>query len=157
MYRAFEILRASSVSDDSLQWGGTELTSELLRGEIDAAISRAGGIAAHTIVACGPQGADPHNGGSGLIRPNQPLILDIFPRVTATGYFGDLTRTVVKGTAPEMLHRAFEAVRDARDLATRTVRAGINGKQVHQVSVKQPNSRDHRSGLGLRSRQRSNR
>ena len=31
------------------------------------------------------------------IRAGQPVIVDIFPRAQKTGYFGDLTRTVVRG------------------------------------------------------------
>jgi Xaa-Pro aminopeptidase len=127
-----DILRAARIKGDAVVWRGQPLTAELLRGEIDAAITRQGGIAAHTIVAPGPEGADPHNAGSGPIRPHQPIIIDIFPRVTATGYFGDLTRTVVKGRAPAVVQRAFTAVRAARDGAKAMIRAGVQGQQVHK-------------------------
>jgi Xaa-Pro aminopeptidase len=126
------IVRAARIRGDELRWRGKLLTAELLRGEIDAAITRLGGLAAHTIVASGPEGADPHNAGAGPLRPHLPLILDIFPRVTRTGYFGDLTRTVVKGRAPAVVKRAFTAVRRARDLAKTLIRPGVNGRTVHQ-------------------------
>jgi Xaa-Pro aminopeptidase len=94
------VLRQARCRGDTLRWQGRPLTAEILRGDIEAAICRRGGVALQTIVAPGPQGADPHAAGHGPLRPHQPLILDIFPRVSATGYYGDLTRTVVKGRAP---------------------------------------------------------
>ncbi len=129
-----DILRKAGVRSGELRWSGKTLTSEILRGEIDAEIARLGGVASHTIVASGVQGADPHNAGAGVIRAKEPIILDIFPRVTATGYFGDLTRTVVKGKAPKHVKAAFVAVKDARDQAISAVKNGVNGKDVHQVS-----------------------
>jgi Xaa-Pro aminopeptidase len=79
------------------------LTSEKLRAIIDTAIVQAGGLPANTIVAGGRQGCDPHERGYGLLRANEPIILDVFPRSQKTGYFGDITRTVVRGRATEAI------------------------------------------------------
>ncbi len=130
-----DILRRSRIKGDRVVWNGKTLTAERLRGEIDAEISRLGGLAAHTIVAPGPQGADPHNTGTGPIRPHQPIVLDIFPRVAATGYFGDLTRTVVKGKAPAVVRRAYRAVKDARDRAIAKVKSRVDGGTVHRLAA----------------------
>jgi len=130
---ALAILRQARIVRDELRWQGRALTSELLRGEIEAVICRRGGVALHTIVAGGPAGADPHEAGPGPLRPHQPIILDIFPQVAATGYYGDLTRTVVKGRAPDLVRRAFAAVRRARDLAIRRLKPGVTGKAIHQL------------------------
>ena len=132
MYRAFNIVADSIIKeDDLLYWQGEILTAEILRGEIDAAISKSGGTASHTIVAPGTEGADPHNIGFGPIKAHQPLILDIFPRVTHSGYFGDLTRTVVKGKANETTAAAWEAVRIARDQAKGMLTHGVRSADVH--------------------------
>lgn len=132
--RGLGILREAGIDGSSVIWNGASLTAGILRGEIDAEISRLGGIAAHTIVAPGVRGADPHDdGGDAPILAHQSLILDIFPRVTATGYWGDLTRTVVKGQAPDILRRAYTAVRDARDLAKSMIKSRITGKTVHDA------------------------
>ncbi len=133
MERAFAILREATIEAGELIWQGETLTAERLRGEIDASITRLGGLPAHTIVAPGPEGADPHNAGSGPILTDSPVIIDIFPRVGATGYFGDLTRTVMKGKAPELVRRAFKAVMEARDHAKTLIRPGVNGQEVHQA------------------------
>ncbi|MFA5204858.1 MAG: Xaa-Pro peptidase family protein [Lentisphaeria bacterium] len=120
--------------DGLLELAGEVLTAEAVRGEICAVIARAGGLAAHTIVAPGPQAADPHGRGEGPLRAGEPILMDIFPRVEATGYHGDLTRTVVYGRASEVVRRAFAAVQAAQNAARRTVRAGVPGRDVHQAA-----------------------
>ncbi|HYY14719.1 MAG TPA: M24 family metallopeptidase, partial [Chthoniobacterales bacterium] len=94
MARAMDVLRRSTVArDKKLRWSGKALTSEILRAEIDTAILRAGGTPANTIAAGGDQACDPHERGSGPLRANELIILDIFPRDPSSGYWGDLTRT----------------------------------------------------------------
>src|SRR5829696_5691857 len=56
-----EISHIQKIEDDgTLSWRGALLTSELLRSEIDVELLRRGCAADGTIVAGGPQGADPH-------------------------------------------------------------------------------------------------
>ena len=77
--------------------------------EMEIAVVSAGGEArGDTIVACGELACDPHERGSGPLLANQLIILDIFPRDSRTGYFGDLTRTVVRGTATQEQRRLWE-------------------------------------------------
>ncbi|OGV72251.1 MAG: hypothetical protein A3K19_21610 [Lentisphaerae bacterium RIFOXYB12_FULL_65_16] len=130
--RAIEVVgQAKVTADGKLCWREDLLTAEILRGEIAAEVARLGGMAARTIAASGPQGADPHQVGSGPIRAGDPIVLDIFPRVDTTGYFGDLTRTVVKGTPSEIALRAYRAVREAQQRAIDTVKAGVKVAAVH--------------------------
>ncbi len=133
---ALDILRdARTDADGHLTWQGTILTAERLRGAIGAAIAGLGGTAAHTITAPGPQGADPHQPGTGPIRAGEPIVIDIFPRVDATGYHGDLTRTVVKGKAQPIVTRAFTAVHEAQRAAIRQVKAGVKASVVHAAAA----------------------
>ena len=129
---ALAILKAAQISEDGLIWQGAVLSADRLRGEIESEIARQGGIAAYSIVACGIEGADPHNIGSGVINAHEPIIIDIFPRVTRTGYHGDLTRTVVKGQAASHIKAAFSAVRKARDTVIAMATARVNVKTLHQ-------------------------
>jgi len=134
--QAIELLRqARSDSDGILYLRGQPLTAEALRGEIAAAIARLGGTAAHTIAAPGAQGADPHLVGTGPIRRNEPIVIDIFPRIDATGYFGDLTRTVVKGQAPAIVRRAYDAVAAAQTAALSMVAAGVEASEVNAAAA----------------------
>ena len=107
------------------------MTAEIIRSVIDSHISSLGGVASNTIVAPGKEGADPHNTGSGPVFAHQPIIIDIFPRVTAHGYHGDLTRTVVKGKASPTVKKAYAAVKKARNLAKKMLKPGISGATVH--------------------------
>src|SRR5437773_5591777 len=100
--RAIEILKTSKLGvRKRLRWSGKALTSEMLRAEIDSTILRAGGVPAGTIVAGGDQACDPHERGFGPLYANSLIILDVFPRDAKTGYFGDMTRTVLRGRASE--------------------------------------------------------
>ena len=109
------------------------LTAEKLRAIIDIAIIQAGGVANHTIVACGKQGCDPHELGSGLLRANQPILLDIFPRSQKTGYFGDITRTVVRGRASEGIRRLYHTVAHAQEVAFTKMQGDVPGADVHRA------------------------
>ena len=108
------------------------LTSEKLRAIIDTAILQAGGLANHTIVAGGEQGCNPHEVGHGILRAHEPIILDVFPRSQRTGYFGDITRTVVKGRASEAVGKMYDTVERGQDLAFRAFRHGAATADIHQ-------------------------
>jgi Xaa-Pro aminopeptidase len=135
MARGIEVLRASRISGRNLLWRKEKLTSEILRAEIDSAILRAGGSPANTIVAGGLQACDPHERGSGPLRPHELIILDIFPRDAKTGYFGDMTRTVVRGRASEAARRLWLTVQRGQRMAFKGMKPGASGLAVHE-SVK---------------------
>ena len=137
MARAMEVLAACKARRNRrLDWFGRVLTSEILRAEIDSAILRAGGLPANTIVAGGDQACDPHERGSGPLSADSLIILDIFPRDASTGYYGDMTRTVVRGRASEEQRRLWETVRDGQALALKKMKPGVDGLQLHN-EVKQ--------------------
>ena len=135
--RAFEVLRESeiSASDQALFWHGAPLTSEILRFEIDCRMMQCGMHSTGTICAGGRQGAQPHNVGQGQLYAGQPIVMDIFPRSAATGYWGDLTRTVVRGQAPEIVKKAFAAVLEAREAAKRHLAAGVSAALLHNEAA----------------------
>jgi Xaa-Pro aminopeptidase len=137
MARAMEVLKASKPDGGKkLMWSGKKLTSEVLRAEIDSAILRAGGLPANTIVAGGDQACDPHERGSGPLKANSLIIIDIFPRDAKSGYFGDMTRTVVRGRASDEQRRLWETVREGQELALRKMKPGVDGLNLHN-EVKQ--------------------
>lgn len=132
---AEKILRASKISGRQLLHRGKPVTSELLKFAIEVAILEAGGVSSNTIVAGGDQACDPHERGSGPLRPHELIIVDIFPRVTATGYHGDMTRTFLRGRATEAQRALVAAVRAAQLAALKAIRAGVNGRLVHGKCV----------------------
>jgi Xaa-Pro aminopeptidase len=132
---AERILRVSKVSGRRLMHEGKPLTSERLKFAIEVACLEAGAVSANTIVAGGDQACDPHERGSGLLRANELIIVDIFPRVTATGFHGDMTRTFLRGRASDAQRALVSAVRAGQQAALKTIRAGINGRDVHNKVV----------------------
>jgi Xaa-Pro aminopeptidase len=132
--RALQVLKASKpAARKQLRWSGKALTSEILRAEIDSAILRAGGIPNGTIAAGGDQACDPHNRGSGPLYANSLIILDVFPREARSGYFGDLTRTVLRGRASEAQRKLWDTVKAGQALALRKIKAGIDGAEIHKA------------------------
>ena len=129
---AEKTLRVSKVKAGKILLNGRSLTSEILRTAIEIACLEAGAISIDTIAAGGGQACDPHERGHGPLRANELIIVDVFPRVSATGYHGDMTRTFLKGRASEAQHNLVAAVRTAQLAALSVVRAGVNGRHVHQ-------------------------
>jgi Xaa-Pro aminopeptidase len=119
-----------------LIYRGIPLTSEKLRSIIDTAIMQANGLPANTIVAGGLQGCDPHERGHGPLRANEPIILDVFPRSQKTGYFGDITRTVVKGRASESVRKVYDAVVRGQKTAFQMVRSGASTSDIHKTVLR---------------------
>lgn len=132
--RAIKVIRASKPNRfGRLKWGGGLLTSERMQAEIRMEAARYGFEAWHPIVAGGRQGCDPHERGHGPLRTKELIVLDIFPRDLRTGYWGDMTRTVVKGRASEAQRKQFDAVRDAQKLVFQKLKAGVNGQDMHSM------------------------
>jgi Xaa-Pro aminopeptidase len=132
--RAIEVLKESkSGSGKRLRWRGRTLTSEMLRAEIDSTILRAGGVPLGTIVAGGDQACDPHERGFGPLYADSLIILDVFPRDAKTGYFGDMTRTVLRGRASDAQRRLWDAVKAGQALALRRIKAGVDGMAIHKA------------------------
>ena len=133
MRRAVALIRRAAIRPDGLlSVDGWVLTSERVRREIDQALLENDGAATETIAAGGTQGADPHERGSGPLRAGEPIVLDIFPRGRENGYWGDLTRTVVRGRATPEVRRMYRAVKRAQDSALRKVRAGAAVASIHR-------------------------
>ena len=134
MAEGMEILRRAKINRDrKLIYHGIPLTSERLRAVIDCAILQARGLAANTIVAGGKQGCDPHERGYGPLRAHEPIIIDIFPRSQKTGYFGDITRTVVRGHASDGVRKLYATVLQGQKIAFGKIRATVKTADVHRA------------------------
>lgn len=132
---AERVLRASRPRGRKLMHQGAPLTSERLKTAIEIACLEAGGLSQNTIAAGGDQGCDPHHRGTGPLRPNQLIVIDVFPRIIRTGYFGDMTRTFLRGRASDAQRALVAAVRDAQLAALAKVRAGISAKEPHLAAA----------------------
>lgn len=126
-------LRESKPRAGKLWLNGNALTSESVRFVVDSALMERGLEGRHTIVAGGEQACDPHNRGSGPLRAGWPVIFDVFPCHTASGYHADITRTVVRGRPSKQVKAMWEAVKEGQQLGCDRLKAGVNGKDVHKA------------------------
>lgn len=148
MEAGIDAVRRSEIRKDGfLYLDGTRLTSEILKRIINTTIMSQGYVPSHTIVASGNQCVDPHNQGSGPIRANTSIIMDIFPRSQKTGYFGDIARTVVRGRASERLKHAYRCVEEGQEIGFRSIRDGSNAYDIHQKILQYFESQGFPTGL----------
>ena len=124
--------RTKTKRDGYLYLNGTRLTSEMLKTAVNTTIMAQGWLPSHTIISSGNQCVDPHHEGAGPIKTDSSIIFDIFPRSQHNGYFGDLSRTVVRGRASEKLKEIYATVQAGQRIGYEQIRDGVNGKEVHQ-------------------------
>ena len=124
--------RTQRKRDGYLYLNGVRLTSEMLKTAVNTTIMAQGWLPSHTIISSGNQCVDPHHEGSGPIKANTSIIFDIFPRSQQNGYFGDLSRTVVRGRASDKLKEIYATVQAGQKIGFDNIRDGVNGKEVHQ-------------------------
>jgi len=113
---------------------GDALTSERVTEEIEVTLLRHGCALDQTIVAGGVQAADPHDRGSGPLRADEAIIVDIFPRSKATKYNADMTRTFCVGEPPATLREWYDLTERALDAALDAVEPGATGEDVHAAA-----------------------
>jgi Xaa-Pro aminopeptidase len=147
MAEGMQALRLSKIGKRrQLIYRGLPLTSERLRAVIDCAVLQASGLAANTIVGGGKQACDPHERGFGRLRANEPIIIDIFPRSHATGYFGDITRTIVRGRASEAARKLYDTVLRGQKIAFEKIRAKVKTADVHKAVQEFFVQQDYKTG-----------
>jgi len=136
-FRAAErLLREAEIRKGVLDHGGMRLTSERVQEAIAVACLEKGAVAANTIVAGGDQACDPHCRGTGPLRADSLIIIDIFPRVAKTGYHGDMTRTYLKGRPSEAQRALYATVLEAEQMALGEHRSGKSGAKIHREVVR---------------------
>lgn len=128
---AERVLRGARIRGGWLWRQGRKLASEDLKFAINVACLEAGGMAQDTIVAGGDQACDPHECGHGPLRAGELIIIDVFPRMSATGYHGDMTRTFLRGRASDAQRHLVATVRSGQQRALPAIRAGAGGREVH--------------------------
>ena len=133
--RGLSLIRASIPRGGLLRRDGAPLTAEAVRTEMHTFLLAHGCRGVDTIVSCGLDTALPHNAGAGPLREDEPIVIDIYPQHEQTGYYADMTRTVVKGEPSPEIREMYEAVRDAKTLGISMIRAGATGADLYQAVV----------------------
>ncbi|MDQ6990639.1 MAG: Xaa-Pro peptidase family protein [Mariprofundaceae bacterium] len=136
MMQAEQFLAACSIGSDKILRHPDDTQQKVeakhVRAAIETFLIAEGAMPSHTIVACGQQGCDPHNIGSGFIYAHEPIIIDIFPRLLDSGYWGDMTRSYVKGKASIDIKTMYQTVLEGQDIGLQQVCSGAKTRDIHQ-------------------------
>ena len=131
LQKAIDVIAAADIRDGLLVHEGRNLSSKDLIFTIESHLLESGCSTEDSIACGGPESADPHRSMSDVIRAGLPIVLDIYPFDKTTRYWGDMTRTVVRGTPPRDVERMWDAVLEAQQAGLDTVKPGANGRDVH--------------------------
>jgi len=134
MENAIKIISQARIEKKFLFTGKTKLTSERIREIIFHTLFALGCTAKEIIVACGKQAANPHCTGIGPLKAGETIVIDIFPK-HVSGYWGDLTRTVIKGQPSDRWIKIYEAVLKAQQNAFAQIKPGKFLNAPHQAVI----------------------
>ncbi len=144
--KGIDCIRKSNVKNDFLySKRNCLITSESIRSIINVELMKRGLTAKHTIVSCGEQSCEPHNVGSGPLMANKSIVFDVFPKDEQTGYYADISRTIVKGKAPRTLKKMYKAVESAQELVFTSAGNGARSDAIHRNVMK------HLTSLGFKT------
>jgi len=114
---------------------GVPLTAEQVKLVMHSHLLSCGCTAVDTIVSCGEDTAIPHMTGTGPLRADEPIIIDLFPVEEKSGYYADMTRTVVRGEPSDKIREMYDTLREAKQLAISSVRPKVPGSELYQAVV----------------------
>ena len=135
MGQAVSLIRKSTVRNGVLHYKGTPLTSEFIRYSMHCVLLEHGCSAVDTIVSCGEDTAIPHSVGTGPLHANEPIIIDLFPVEDESGYYADMTRTIVKGEPSDEIREMYTTLQEAKQQAIARTRSGVSGADLYQGVV----------------------
>lgn len=128
-----EMISRSDIGNrDELVLDGEILTSEIIKERArDILEDHEAEMTKEMIVSCGSQTVGPHNSGSGRLEAHEPILCDVFPR-GSHGYFGDMSRTFVKGEPSEKLANMHKTVEEAIEDCIEHIQEGKGN--IHDVA-----------------------
>lgn len=126
------MLERATIDEEVLWLNGAILTSERIRRAIEVTLIEEDCGVSDCIVAAGAESAKAHAVGSGPIKPDEPIIIDIAPHNTGSRYFSDMTRTFVKGEPEAKVREWYDLTREAYEVALDTIQPGVMGETVNE-------------------------
>jgi len=135
MGRAISLIRSASVKKGILHIDKKPLTAEQVKFTMHSLLLQYGCGAVDTIVSCGEDTAIPHITGSGPLKSDEPIVIDLFPVNEISGYYADMTRTVVRGEPSKEILEMFNTLREAKKLGISLVKKGASGADIHLAVV----------------------
>ncbi len=135
MGRAISLIRSASVKKGILHIDKKPLTAEFVKFSMHSLLLQHGCNAVDTIVSCGEDTSIPHITGSGPLKSDEPIVIDLFPVKEISGYYADMTRTVVRGEPSTEILEMYNALREAKQLGISLVKTGASGADIHLAVV----------------------
>jgi Xaa-Pro aminopeptidase len=133
MGAARELIFRGEASNGEVKVDGETLTSERIKAEIRRVFGEHGVTGDDFIVSHGAQSAIGHELGYGAIAPNEPIVIDLWPRDPDSACFADMTRTFVAGEPPDELVEYHKLVKEALDASFAATKAGVPGFDVFKL------------------------
>jgi Xaa-Pro aminopeptidase len=132
---AVSLIKKASVKKGILYLNNKPLTAEFVKFSMHSLLLQYGCTAVDTIVSCGEETSIPHITGTGPLKSDKPIVIDLFPVEERSGYYADMTRTVVKGEPCPEIREMYTALKEAKKLGIARVKAGVSGADIHQAVV----------------------
>ncbi|MDR2377344.1 MAG: Xaa-Pro peptidase family protein [Puniceicoccales bacterium] len=129
------LLRSEIAADGGLVFEGKPLSSEFLKESIELFCFQRGALAENTIAAGGAQSGQPHGEGQGNLHAHRPIVVDLFPRLKSSGYWGDMTRTFLRGEPSPQQQKLYDAVLEAHRRSVAQVREGASAAEIHNRNI----------------------
>ncbi len=143
-----EVLKESVIKGDSIIYKGKPLTSEFLKDEVKKLLffenmENPEGM----IISSGVHSAFPHHPGKDKLKAHSTIICDIFPRCSYSKYFGDMTRTYVKGKPSKKIEEIYNTVLEAQETALESLKPGETGDSIHKKVCEVFRSKNYEEGF----------
>lgn len=137
-----ELLReAQRITDDAFEYicGYIKcgMTEQQIRAELENYMLSHGadGLSFDSIIAAGPNGANPHaRPGARKVEAGDLIVMDY--GALYHDYHADMTRTVCLGEPSDEQRQVYGVVRKAHETCAAAVKAGVIGRDIHELSVK---------------------
>jgi Xaa-Pro aminopeptidase len=133
MGAARDMIFRAEPANGEVKVDGETLTSERLKAEIRRVFSEHGVSGDDFIVSHGAQTAIGHELGHGPIAPNEPIVIDLWPKDPDSACYADMTRTFVVGDAPDELVKYHGLVKEALNRSLAATKAGVAGSEVYTL------------------------
>ena len=112
-------------------------TEQEIRAELENYMLSHGadGLSFGTIIAAGPNGANPHaQPGERVIEQGDMIVMDY--GALYHDYHADMTRTVCVGEPSAKQREVYDIVRRTHEACAAAIRPGVIGREVHELSVR---------------------
>ncbi len=146
IHKAIQFIKKTTVKQGYLWHRGKKVTPADIKKIINVSLMENECVAQHSIVAGGDEACDPHNTGFKPIPAHKPIVMDIFPKSIKTGYYADITRTVVRGKPSQAVLDLYQTVLEGQKIGFDLAGPGVRGSDIHEAICDYFESKGYKTG-----------